>query len=87
MTRLWFLRLLDFRGQWNFKNKFGDLTSGPVIKNIPCRAGDVCSVPGQGTKIPQAVEQLSPWATTRVQAPQERIPRGETKTHGSQINK
>lgn len=32
---------------------------GPVIKNPPSNAGDVCLVPGQGTKISQAAEQLS----------------------------
>lgn len=32
---------------------------GPVIENPPSNAGDVCLVPGQGTKISQAAEQLS----------------------------
>ena len=32
----------------------------PVVKNPPCNAGDVGSIPGQGTKIPYAAEQLSP---------------------------
>ena len=41
-----------------------DFPSGPVVKNPPCNAGDVSSIPGQGTKIPHAVEQLSPPATT-----------------------
>ena len=31
----------------------------PVVKNLPCKAGDVSSVPGQGTKTPHATEQLS----------------------------
>ena len=30
----------------------------------PCNAGDLGSIPGRGTKIPQAAEQLSPSATT-----------------------
>ena len=34
--------------------------SGPVAKNPPCNAEDVGSIAGQGTKIPCAVEQLSP---------------------------
>ena len=37
---------------------------GPVIKNPPCNAGYVGSIPRQGTKISHAVEQLSPQATT-----------------------
>ena len=27
------------------------LPGGPVIKNLPCNAGDMGSIPGQGTKI------------------------------------
>ena len=40
------VRLLDFPG-------------GPVVKNLACNAGDRGSIPGQGTKIPHAAEQLS----------------------------
>ena len=35
-----------------------------MVKNPPCNAGDAGSIPGQGTKIPRAVGQLSPCATT-----------------------
>ena len=28
---------------------------GPVVKNLPCNAGDVRSIPGWGTKIPYAI--------------------------------
>ena len=41
-----------------------DFPGGPVVKNLPCNAGDASSIPGRGTKIPHAVEQLSPRATT-----------------------
>ena len=34
----------------------------PVVKSLPCNAGDTCSIPGQGIKIPHAVRQLSPCA-------------------------
>ena len=34
-----------------------------MVKNVPCNAENVGSILGQGTKIPQAVEQLSPCAT------------------------
>ena len=47
------------------KNLFRGLSGGPVVKNPPCRAGGVESIPDQGTKIPYAVGQLSPRATTR----------------------
>ena len=36
-----------------------------MVKNLPCNARYAGSIPGQGTKIPQAVEQLSLQATTR----------------------
>ena len=41
-----------------------DFPSGPVIKNLPCNAGDVGLIPGWGTRIPRAMEQLSPRAST-----------------------
>jgi len=39
----------------------GDFPGGPMIKNLPPNAGDVGSIPGQGTinKIPRAMGQLS----------------------------
>ena len=37
-----------------------DFSGAPVIKNLPLNAGDLGSIPGQGTKIPHALEQLSP---------------------------
>ena len=37
----------------------GDFPGGPVVKNPPSNAGDVGSIPGRGTKIPRAMEQLS----------------------------
>ena len=38
---------------------------GPVAGNLPANAGDMGSIPGQGTKIPHAAQQLSLQATTR----------------------
>ena len=35
-----------------------------MVKNPPSNAGEAGSIPGQGTKIPHAVGQLSPCATT-----------------------
>ena len=44
----------------------GDFPGGPVVKNLPSNAGDMGSIPGQGTKIPHVTGQLpSPRATTR----------------------
>ena len=33
-----------------------------MVKNLPCNAGDVGLIPGQGTMIPHAAKQLSPQA-------------------------
>ena len=41
-----------------------DFPGGPVVKNLPSNAGDAGLIPGWGTKIPHAVGQLSPSATT-----------------------
>ena len=37
-----------------------DFLGCPVVKNLPCNAGEVILSLGQGTKIPHAVGQLSP---------------------------
>ena len=37
----------------------GDFPGGPVVKNSPSNAEEVGSIPGQETKIPYAVGQLS----------------------------
>ena len=38
--------------------------AGPAVKNLPCNAGHAGSIPGWGTKISHAVEQLSPRSQT-----------------------
>ena len=43
----------------------GDFPGGPVVKNLLSKAGEVGLIPGRGTKIPHAIEQLSPRATIR----------------------
>ena len=40
-----------------------NIPGGPVVKNLPCNSGDVCSLLGWGTKISRAMEQLSLHAT------------------------
>ena len=37
-----------------------DFPGGPVVKNLPCNAGDVGSIPDRGAKASHAAEQLSP---------------------------
>ena len=44
--------------------QLGDFPGGPVVKNPPSNAGDTGSIPGRGTKIPHAMGQLSPPAST-----------------------
>ena len=46
-------------GNVNQNNK-QDLLCGPMVKNLPCNAGDMVSIPGQETKILHAVDQQSP---------------------------
>ena len=41
-----------------------DFSGGPVVKNQPSNAGDMDSLPCQGTKIPHAAGQLSQCAAT-----------------------
>ena len=41
----------------------GHFSGASVVKNLSCKAGDADLIPGQGTKIPHAKEQLSPQAT------------------------
>ena len=37
---------------------------GPVVKSLPCDAGDMASIPGQETEIPHPMEKLSRCTTT-----------------------
>ena len=53
----------------NFINIW-DFPGAPVVKNLPCNAGDGGSIPGEGTKIPHGLEQLGPCARTTETAPQ-----------------
>ena len=42
------------------KNCTRDFPGGPVIKNLPSKAGDTGSIPGRGTKIPHANGKTKP---------------------------
>ena len=41
------------------RKDFGVFPGGPVVKNLPCNAGEIGSIPGRGNKTPHAAEQLS----------------------------
>ena len=45
--------------QINIVKKKRDFPGGPVVKSLPCHAGDTGLIPGWGTKIPHSVEPLS----------------------------
>jgi len=45
--------------------KVRDFPGGPLVKNPPYDAGDMGLISDCGTKIPPALEQLSPHATAR----------------------
>ena len=51
---------------WTDIWKSGGNSGGPVVKNLPSNAGDVGSIPDQGTKIPHALGQLSPLTATKI---------------------
>ena len=59
-----------------------DFPGSPVVKNLPCNAGDAGLIPDQGTKIPQHMGQLSHHATTI--GPTMKVPHAATKTQHSQ---
>ena len=42
-----------------------DCPGGPVVKNSPPNAGNMGSIPGQGTKVLHALGQLTPRASAR----------------------
>ena len=48
------------------KDYAGDFPGGPVVKNLPCNAGDMCSIPSGETEIPHVSEQLNPHVKTTV---------------------
>ena len=56
-----------FRSRWTTQVRHSEegLPGGPVVENPPCNAGNAGLIPGQGTKIPHAMEQLSLPTTTR----------------------
>ena len=57
-------QVIHFYLSSSIKNAMGDFPGGPVVKNLPSNAGNVSSIPDQGTKIPHAKGQLSPHTET-----------------------
>ena len=57
-----FLVWQNRHGPWFFKKTNRDFPGSPVVKNLPSNAG---LIPGGGTTIPHAKQQLSPHPTTR----------------------
>ena len=54
------LKVVKIREFYHLINNLDvDFPGGLVVKNLPCNAGKVGSIPGQGMKITHAVEQLS----------------------------
>ena len=49
----------DESGPLKHPNPDGDFPHGPVVRNSPCNAGDMDLIPGQGTRIPWDMGQLS----------------------------
>ena len=56
------LEVADCSFQKGLNNMPWDFPGSPVVKNPPCNAGNV--IPGQGSKIPYAMNQLSLRTTT-----------------------
>ena len=52
-------------GFCGIKEMVRDFPGGPVVKNLPSKAGDADSIPGQGTKVPCVTGHLSLHTTTR----------------------
>ena len=74
-------------------NTVRDFPGDPVAKNLSCNARAAGLIPGWGTKIPHATEQLSLHTTateptySRAHVPQLDRPSTTTKTQYSQVNK
>ena len=55
-----------------------------MVKNLPFNSGDMCSVPGQGIKIPHDQGQLS-LNGARLQAPTREKPARNERSHMPQV--
>ena len=57
-------RLLERKERGETKKRKEDIPGHPVVKNLPCSAGDVGSIPGPGAEISHATGRLSLHTTT-----------------------
>jgi len=57
-----------------------DFPCDPMVRNLPSNAGDMGLIPGQGSEIPQAIQQLSLRATSKDPTSTTKIPCATTKT-------
>ena len=80
----------------NKRGNYRAFSARPVVKNLPSSPGDLGSIPGQWTKIPHTLEQLSSRATATEPAscnwrgvctPQCKSSCATTRTRCTQINK
>ena len=55
-----------------------------MVKNLPSNSGDMCSVPGQGIKIPHDQGQLSLYGA-RLHAPTREKPACNERSHMPQV--
>ena len=62
-------------------DKVWDFPGGPVVNTLPFNAGGVGSIPGQGTKIPQATWHSQKQYTTK-QAQQTKV-QDQTASQGN----
>ena len=63
-TRIYHDLTIKLRHNRCSKCLLGDFVGGPVVKNPTSSVGDMGSIPACGTKIPHALEQLSPGSAT-----------------------
>ena len=47
----------------------GDFAGGPVVKNLPCNAGDTGLIPGQGTNTPTCHGAAKPLHAPQLEKP------------------
>ena len=58
-------RLCDYFNIFQEETSERDFSGDPVVKNLPCKAGDEGCIPHWGTKISHAMGQLNPCTATR----------------------
>ena len=57
ITEIWKQSKCPWTDEWIKKMWCWDFPGGPVIENLPSNAGDPVSIPGQGAKVPHAMQK------------------------------